>query len=260
MGRLPNTPSWGVLVWAPVERLREILSSFEHGMNYRTNGGWTAAFYMEPDDTSNDEAAELLRQQGYVPVFRFDFSKYVFSTSHWDGERWTLLYEGDPSVEPSEHLFVDPVTILDGVGIRAPFDDPDPNPVWVEPLKPREAIVIEGASVDQARQVAGDTLRIEPGPRGAIVYQPDLDTRFAFWERAPGCVLEVKFYPKSGEFWYRVMKGEECLGTFRPGETRSWDGTPFLASVDGETEPALIVEKLGIPRSFVDLEPGVSGN
>jgi hypothetical protein len=47
------------------------------------------------------------------------------------------------------------------------------------------------------------------------------------------------------------MKGEECLGTFRPGQTRTWDGTPFLASVEGETEPALLVEKLGIPSSFV---------
>jgi hypothetical protein len=64
-------------------------------------------------------------------------------------------------------------------------------------------------------------------------------------------VLEVKFYPKSGEFWYCVMKGEECLGTFRPGETRTWDGTPFLASVDGETEPEAIIDRFGIERSFL---------
>jgi hypothetical protein len=57
--------------------------------------------------------------------------------------------------------------------------------------------------------------------------------------------------PAPGDFWFRVMKGEECLGTFRPGDTQAWDGTPFLASVEGETEPAAIVEKLGIPRSFV---------
>jgi hypothetical protein len=77
------------------------------------------------------------------------------------------------------------------------------------------------------------------------------DTRFVLWDHAPGRVLEVKFYPALGDFWFRVMKGEQCLGTFRPGETRTWDGTPFLASVEGETEPEAIVEKLGIPRSFV---------
>jgi hypothetical protein len=125
----------------------------------------------------------------------------------------------------------------------------EPSPV---PLETREVIVVEGASVEQARAIAGDRLRIEPGPFGAIVYHPDLDTRFAFWDRAPGRVLEVLFYPKSGDFRFRVMKGEECLGTFRPGDTSTRDGTPFLDSVEGETKPEAIVEKLGIPRSFVE--------
>lgn len=237
MGRLANTPSWGVLVKAPVEQVREILASFGEGLLFRTNDGWTAAFYMEPANTSDDEVAKLLRCQGYIPVYHFDFSKYEFFTSRWDGERWS-----DDK---------DPDYVLSDVGITAPYWDEAPDAVKSEPVEVREASVIEGASVEQARALAGDRLRIEPGPLGAIVYDPDPDTRFSLWDLAPGRVLEVLFYPRFGKFRFRVMKGEECLGTFKPGETRAWDGTPFLDNVEGETQPEAIVEKLGIPRSFL---------
>jgi hypothetical protein len=197
--------------------------------------------------TGDDEAAERLRSRGYIPVYRFDFNKYEFLTWRRDGDRWS---EDD-----------DPGVVLTNVGLRAPYwDGPEPK---AKPLVTRKALVIEGASVEQTRMLAGDRWRIEPGPMGAIVYGPDGDThdirvnmmftetRFALWDHAPGRVLEVLFYPESGSFWFCVMKGEECLGTFRPGETRTWDGTPFLASALGETEPEAIVEKLGIPRSFL---------
>jgi hypothetical protein len=94
MGQLANTPSWGVLVNAPVERVHEILSSFGRDLILRENKGWTAAFYMTATDTSDDEAAERLRSLGLVPVYKFDFSKYQFSVTCWDGERWTLLGQG----------------------------------------------------------------------------------------------------------------------------------------------------------------------
>jgi hypothetical protein len=247
MGRLANTPSWGILVKAGVEQMRDILTPFGEEFMFRTNNGWTVAFCMEPGDDRYDEAAERLRSLGFVPVYRFDFNKYEFLTFRWDGEHWSE--DKDPDI------------VLTKVGLQAPYwDGPAPKS---EPVVSREALVVEGASVEQARALAGDRWRIEPGPLGAIVYGPeggphDLrvgimfnDTRFALWDHAPGRVLEVDFYPKSGSFWFRVMKGEECLGTFRPGQTRTWDGTPFLATVDGETEPEAIVEKLGIPRSFV---------
>jgi hypothetical protein len=249
MGQLPNTPAWGFLVKAPVEQVREILASFGEDFIFRTNHGWTAAFYMEPGDGGDSEAAERLRSLGFVPIYWFDFNKYEFLTLRWDGERWTD--DKDPGV------------VLGAVGLQAPYWDNLPDAVKPEPVESREALVVEGASVEQARALAGDRWRIEPGPLGAIVYGSeggpyDLrvammfnDTRFAFWDHAPGRVFEIEFYPKSGSFWFRVMKGEECLGTFRPGQTRTWDGTPFLASVEGETEPEAIVEKLGIPRSFL---------
>jgi len=59
MGRLPNTPSWGVLVKAPLEEVREILSSFGEGLIFRENDGWTAAFYMAAADTSDSEPAAV---------------------------------------------------------------------------------------------------------------------------------------------------------------------------------------------------------
>jgi len=237
MEQIPPPPGWGALIKASLKDLREIFASFGEEFVFRTNDGWAAAFCMEPGNDLDNEAAERLCSHGYVPIYLFDFCKDEFLTSRWDGERWNL--DRHPSL------------VLGAVGIRAPYSDEAPV-AKPESLETREAIVIEGVTVEQARTIAGDRLRIEPGPRGAIVYQPDLDTRFGFWDHAPGHVLEVLFYPNSGEFWYRVMKGEECLGTFRPGETRTWDGTPFLDSVEGETKLEAIVEKLGIPRSFVE--------
>jgi hypothetical protein len=247
MIELSSEPVWGVLVEAPVEKVREFLTPLGDVFVVRTNHGWTAAFCMEPGNCSYQEVTAPLQFRGHAPIYHFDYSKYDITTSRWDGNEWNLLQD-------ENGLFVSPAKFLDEVDIKDPYwgELPRTAPAHVAALKPREAIVVEGASVHDARKVvAGEGLRIEAGPRGAVVYQPDPDTRFAFWERAPGRVLEVTFYPESGQFWYCVMKGEECLGTFRPGETRTWDGTPFLASVDGETEPEAIIDRLGIERSFL---------
>jgi hypothetical protein len=237
MGRLANNPSWGVLVKAPARQVRELLASFGEDLIFRENNGWIAGFYMAPADTSDDEAAKLLGSHGLVPVYHFDFSKYEFMTSRWDGERWDL--DKDPDL------------VLSAVGITAPYWDEAPGAVKSEPLEAREVSIIEGASVEQARALVGDRLHVELGPLGAIVYDPDPDTRFALWDRAPGRVLEVLFYPKLGGLRFRVMKGEDCLGTFRPGKTSTWDGTPLLDNVEGETTAEGIIEKLGIARSFL---------
>ena len=248
---LANTPTWGVLVKVPVEKVREFLAPLGDVFSVLTNDGWTAAFCMEAGNDRSDEVTAPLRFQGHVPIYRFDFSKYEDLTSRWDGEQWTLLEKNFAYVTPS--------SVLREVGIRPPFWNKAPSTVKPKPIEVREVIVVEGASVEQARALVGDRWRIEPGPIGAIVYGSDThdtrimfnDSRFALWEHAPGRVLEVEFYPESGSFWYRVMKGEECLGTFMPGQTQTWDGTPFLDNVEGETQPEAIVEKLGIPRSFL---------
>src|SRR5882724_11249837 len=156
MGQLANTPTWGFLVKAPVEQVRETLVSFGEEFIFRTNNGWTAAFYMEPGDGRDREAAERLRSLGLVPIYWFDFNKYEFLTLRWDGERWR---DGECWSEDK-----DPDIVLTQVGIQAPYwDDPAPKG---EPLVTRKALVIEGASVEQARTIAGDRWRIEPGPMG----------------------------------------------------------------------------------------------
>src|SRR3954462_684028 len=109
MGRLANTPSWGVLVKAPVEQVRKILASFGKDLAFRTNDGWTAAFFMEIEDTADDEASERLRSRGFVPVYRFDFNRYEFWTRRWDGERWSE--DEDPDI------------VLNRVGLQAPYWD-----------------------------------------------------------------------------------------------------------------------------------------
>jgi hypothetical protein len=238
-------PSWGVLVKAPADKVWQILLPLREryelwNFDYRTSNGWTAVFNMEPSDTGDDEAAELLRQHGFVPVYRFDFSKYEYLTWHWDGEQW--------------NQDKDPLYVLGDVGIDVPgWDEPPiaPDPRWA--VVSREASVIEGASVEEVCAFVPDqSLRINPGPLGAIVYDADVNTRILFWERAPARVFEFLYYPKSGKFRFQIMKGNECLGTFKPGETRTWDGTPFLANVEGETTPERIIDKFGIPRSFLE--------
>lgn len=236
-------PAWGVLVKAPADQVRQILSPLSErydlrNFDYRTCDGWTAVFYMEPSDTSDDAAAERLQQSGFVPVYRFDFSKYEYLTSRWDGVDWSQDK--------------DPVYVLGDVGIEVPGWDeetPPPDPRWA--IVSREASVIEGASVDEAIAI-DQSLRVEPGPLGAIIYDAEVNTQILFWHQAPARVFEFLYYPKSGKFRFQIMKGNECLGTFKSGETRTWDGTPFLANVEGETTPERILEKFGIPRSFLE--------
>lgn len=239
-------PAWGVLVEAPSERVIELLEPlrlrFDLGsFVVHTVGGWTAVFNMEPGDTADDEAAELLRLDGILPVYRFDFSKYEYLTFRWDGEHW--------------HRDRDPAYVLGERGIDIPGWESEQPPVPHPSADAfsRSASVIEGATIDEARSLALDLdehLRVDEGPVGAIVYDPDVQAQMRLW-LAPQRVFEILFYPQSGNFRLRIIKGAACLGTFKPGETRSWDGTPFLADFDGETQPDRIVDSLGIDRSFL---------
>jgi len=233
-------PTWGVLVKAPLTRVCELLADFTD-LELRTDGEWTAAYYMVPGDTSDDAAAEVLRLAGLVPVYRFDFSRYEYLTMRWDGEQW------HPDEEPAVVL----------MRLNTKFGIPGSNPP-TPPTKPavvRGAIVVDGVSVDEARAMVPEySFDIRPGPHGAIVNEPPGDSFILFWERAPR-VLELLFYAATGNFRFRIMKGEECLGTFKPGATRTWDGTPFLADFEGETTPEGIVAKLGIEPGFLAREP-----
>jgi hypothetical protein len=248
MGYSAKGPAWGVLAKCSADEVRKVLAPLSQSYDlgnfmYRTKDGWTAVFNMQAADTADEEAAVRLQQHGLIPVYRFDFSKYEWLTSRWDGTRW--LQDRDPA------------DVLGGVGIAVPGWESKPaGPDPRHAISSREAVVIEGASVDEVRQIApGKELRVEEGPLGAIIYEPEMETRFLFWERAHRRVFEFLFYPDSGKFRFRIVKGEECLGTFKPGETRSWDGTPFLASVEGATTAANVIDKFGIAPAFLDRHP-----
>jgi hypothetical protein len=243
-----RVPSWGVLVKSNPKQIKLLIRTLQKDfdfdqMAYHTEGEWTAVFYMEPSSSGDDAVAEVLRMGGIVPVYRFDFSRYGYFTWQWDGQAWT---QGQ-----------DPGIVLGTVGLWIP-GWPRESPAF-DPAKAttaRRALVVEGTTLAVAKSISGaNDLRMEFGPMGAIAYGPDIGTRTLLWERAPARVFEILYYPKSGNFTLTVLKGDRCLGTFRPGETRTWDGTPFLPDFEGETTAKGVLDKLGIPRSFLDPLP-----
>jgi hypothetical protein len=245
-----TVPSWGVLAKVGQDQMRYTLAVLKNDIDlshlaYHSKGEWTAAFYteLEISDSGYDGAAELLRISGFVPVYQFDFSRYEYLTFRWDGLVWA---QDD-----------DPGEVLGEVGLwipgwsRVPIE-PDPSRAVVE----RRATVVEHATVDEvAALVNGTSIAASQGPLGAVAYDLEVDTHIQLWECAPNRVFEVLYYPDSADFCLAVMKGDNCLGTFKPGETRTWDGTPFLPDFEGETTAEGVLEKLGIPRSFLDPLP-----
>lgn len=236
-------PSWGILVKASPEHVKQTVSPLHYKfapseMRIRASGEWTAVFYMEPSDTGDDDAAQLLRAAGFVPVYFFDFWKQEYFMRTWNGHEWE--FGGSPAA------------ILAEVGIEIPGHDGasalDPGAAIIA----RRASVIQGASVEETFALVPELgIDAHAGPMGTVVYGPTANLQSDLAERAPGRVFEVLYYPMSDYFEVAVVVGETCIGTYRPGETRTWDGTPFLDNIEGETEPSRILEKFGIPRSFL---------
>jgi hypothetical protein len=236
-------PAWGVLSRLTIDEVKEIFDDLpssikSENIEFRTNGGWTAAFYLELSDPGDDSAAELLCRRGIVPVYAFDFNRHEHLSFVWDGAEW--CQDGEPR------------KILEGIGIAIPGSQatmPDPTPgtaaiarraTVIENL--RTLVPLPGALVTQGRM-------------GAIAYDVDIDIRVRIWNETAERIFEVLFYPQIGDFIVKIVKNERCLGTFCPGETRTWDGTPFLADFEGETTAEGVLDKLGIPRSFLDPLP-----
>lgn len=113
MTDLSNEPVWGILVGAPVEKVREFLMPLGDVFDVRTSNGWTAAFCMEPGNCSYEEVTRPLQFRGHAPIYHFDYGKYDITTARWDGKEWTLLEENG--------LFVSPGKFLDEVGIKDPY-------------------------------------------------------------------------------------------------------------------------------------------
>src|SRR5688572_14297142 len=104
-------PRGGVLVEAPVERVRQLMASLGERFDarpllYRTSRSWTAVFNMEPGSTADDAAVVILSDNGFVPVYHFDFNRFEYFTWRWDGNAWV---EDD-----------DPENVLSRVGIEVP--------------------------------------------------------------------------------------------------------------------------------------------
>lgn len=241
-------PVWGVLTKANELEIRRTLARLREELDlsqliYISAGEWTAAFFTEPSDTSYQGAAKLLQESGFSPVYRFDFSRHEDLAFFWDGASWKQAEE--------------PGSVLSKVGLWIPGWGS--GPLTIDPdvaVIERRVAILEGTTLANAKVLLGDdSIGVRAGPLGAIVHDPDLEVRFKLWTQAPNRVFDVLYYPKSKKLWLKVMKGETCLGTFRPGETRTWDGTPFLADFEGATTAEGVIDKLGIPRSFLDPLP-----
>jgi hypothetical protein len=232
-------PPWAVMTKSTPAELEKALAILEREFAWRTDGEWTAMFCLEDDPPGDASGAKLLIEQGFAPVYLFDMSKNEWFCNFWDGEKWR------PVPEP-EGVFV-------AHRMRVPgWDDPrePPDPSWA--VISREVSILENATPKNVRALCpDDNLRVEAGPRGTIVYDADVNTQIMFWRRAPARVFEARFTPKTGFFQLTIMHGDSCLGTFRPNETRTWDGTPFLADVEGETDPARIIALFGIDPAFL---------
>jgi hypothetical protein len=248
MGNRTTRPAWGVLARLTLDEIAKIFHDLpksiknEH-VEFRTNGDWTAAFYLELSDPADDSAAELLCRRGIFPVYAFDFNRHESLSFVWDGVDWRQDEE--------------PKKILADVGIEMPGSQGTiPDPMAGTAAIARRATIIEMFARQHLRAflpLSGAS--VAEGRMGAIAYDVDIDIRARIWNETAQRIFEVLFYPEIGDFVLKIIKDQKCLGTFNPGETRTWDGTPFLADFEGATTAVGVLDKLGIPRSFLDPLP-----
>src|SRR5688500_16364407 len=98
--------------------------------------------------------------------------------------------------------------------------------------------------------------RIEPGPKGALVYDFDVTTDRP--DDPSAAVAEVTFRAGPASLKVSLIRGEEAVGTFVPGRIRTWAGTPYLDNIEGGRSASDVIDALGIPRSFVVPAPPLS--
>jgi hypothetical protein len=244
-----SIPAWGLLAKASERQIRNKLKILREEIDlkqvvYHSAEKWTAAFYMEPSSSGYDEGALLLCASGFAPVYHFDFDRHEYLTWCWDGHAW--VRDDDPGVVLGNVGLWIPGWRRDSIELTAPSRN----------VVARRATVVENATVTEVAVLLNETsIDTSSGPLGTVAYDLKVDAHIQLWELAPKRVFEVLYYPVSADFCLTVMKGDNCLGTFKPGETRTWDGTPFLPDFEGETTAEGVLDKLGIPRSFLDPLP-----
>jgi len=100
--------------------------------------------------------------------------------------------------------------------------------------------------------MAGDRWRIEPGPKGAIVYGPDGGTHDIRIVITFSSIQRQETRGQAdGSFRFRVMRAKSVWARFRPGkrargmERRSWPASKARPTQRRSSSSS------GIPRSFL---------
>jgi len=119
---------------------------------------------MEPADSSDETAAELLHERGYA-------ARSI--TSIFRGTNSLLRYGyrgggGGRLVDGTADAFVDPDTILSGVGISAALLGRNLRRRAYRPVEVREASIVEGLNVEELRALVGEWASHRGGTHGGL--------------------------------------------------------------------------------------------
>ncbi|HWU86712.1 MAG TPA: hypothetical protein VN253_05540 [Kofleriaceae bacterium] len=255
-------PSWGVLIHAQINQVRDRLGSlceedyfpdYFPDLIFRTSGDWTAIFYPK-DDAPNDDVADLFRTQGFDVAFLTFHDDAGDHVHRWDGRWWSHTGE-----EPYE------LCRQHGISISGKPLEPGP-PIPYRSVRVRAMSLVEGMRADAVRPLIDHpedpSALVEDGPRGALVIQEDLPMGGQPYgylsEVVTAPVYHVEFDPRDGRFaCLRLENGDEKW-QFDTGDSWIRSGAPRVNHVEGETAPLAIVRKLGMPDWLVDLEDRIA--
>lgn len=127
----------------------------------------------------------------------------------------------------------------------------------------RSVIVVEGAGADDVARAldfdappATDSMTIQDGPKGTLVYSQTIPDLSIFTHQLSGAFRRQNVYKlstdPSGRFQAWVVRNRKNVGVFEYPESTKGD-TPPLQSVLGHDKPQEIVAALGVPSDLLNL-------
>lgn len=216
-------PWWAMLVHAPLARVRDELAKIR----------WTRTW----DD---DAETAFVSRGAWTGVYRYAREAVDFALGdklRAAGLEVILLDRGDRTVA---HRWVDGSWTDEddrGHALEAQLGFGDVHAAPPDATT-REAALFEGATLAGVQPHVADGARLVATPRGVVALGDDGIAGDATY-RVMHVVDEGRFYVYVGEAVFQRPAGQPT------------GGAEELASVEGETEPRAIVQKLGIPVDYI---------